>query len=105
MPFSEVRTWTTDAYFRETRNQVRRRRDEGCVCVEMECAALFAVGRFRGVEIASILYAGDDVSGERWDRRRWTNRADTRNRLVELALAACLRTAGGTGRTGSSGES
>jgi uridine phosphorylase len=101
VPFSEVRTWTTDAYFRETRGKVRRRREEGCVCVEMECASLFAVGRFRKVEIAALLYAGDDVSGERWDRRDWTDREDTRSRLLELAFAACLRGTKNAGRRGS----
>jgi uridine phosphorylase len=33
-----------------------RRQREGCVVVEMEAAAFFAVARFRRVELAQILY-------------------------------------------------
>ncbi|MFH1688730.1 MAG: hypothetical protein ABIE42_00655 [Candidatus Eisenbacteria bacterium] len=41
----------------------------GCITVEMEAAAFFAVAHFRGVTFAQMLYGGDDVSGEKWDRR------------------------------------
>ena len=90
LAFSTGLTWTTDAYYRETRARVRRRRDEGCVAVEMECAALFAVGRFRGVEIASLLYAGDDMSGEQWRHRGWDRAGAIRRRVLELAVQGCL---------------
>jgi uridine phosphorylase len=36
-------TWTTDAPYRETAEEVRRYRDEGVLAVEMEAAAVFAV--------------------------------------------------------------
>lgn len=36
---------------------------EGCLTVEMEASALFAVGEFRKVHFGQILYGGDDVSG------------------------------------------
>ena len=45
------RTWTTDAFFRETRDNMQRRKAEGCISVEMECAALQAVCDFRGYEL------------------------------------------------------
>jgi hypothetical protein len=34
----------------------------------MEAAAFFAVAEFRRVQLAQILYGGDDVGGEDWDR-------------------------------------
>ena len=43
------KTWTTDAFNRETPKKVKRRREQGCITVEMEAAALFAVAGFRGV--------------------------------------------------------
>lgn len=55
----------------------------------MEAAAFFAVAKFRGVEFAQILYAGDDLSGE-WDHRNWT-RHQVREHLFQLAAEACLR--------------
>lgn len=86
-----TRTWTTDAVYRETPAMVRRRRAEGCLVVEMEAAALFAVARFRKVILGQLLYAGDDVSGSDWDQRGWTRRLDVRTELFELAVDACRR--------------
>ncbi|MBD3348096.1 MAG: purine-nucleoside phosphorylase [Candidatus Eisenbacteria bacterium] len=85
------KTWTTDAIYRETRDKVQRRRDEGCLAVEMEAAAFFAVARFRGVPFGQILYGGDDVSGERWDNRDWQRKRPVREDLLWLAAEACLR--------------
>ena len=63
------KTWTTDAFYRETRSKVASRRNEGCITVEMEAAAFFAVAQFRGVQLAQLLYGADDVSGAEWDPR------------------------------------
>ena len=49
------KTWTTDAFYRETPGKIARRREEGCVTVEMEAAAFFAVAQFRGVPLAQLL--------------------------------------------------
>ncbi len=85
-----AKTWTTDAFFRETPDKVRLRREEGCLTVEMEAAAFFAVARFRGVSFGQILYGGDDLSGEVWDSRDWNDRVEVRERLFWLAAEACL---------------
>jgi uridine phosphorylase len=85
-----TKTWTTDAPYRETPAKVDRRRSEGCATVEMEAAAFFAVARFRGVTLAQMLYAGDDVSGEDWDHRDWANQRSVREDLFWLAVEACL---------------
>lgn len=85
------KTWTTDGLYRETPEKVARRRAEGCLTVEMECSALCAVARFRGVTFGQILYGGDDVSGLAWDRRAWDVQNAVRERLLHLAARACLR--------------
>jgi GNAT superfamily N-acetyltransferase len=92
VPFLEGKTWTTDAPYRETTERIARRRQEGCLTVEMETSALTAVARFRGVSFAQYLYAGDDVSGEAWDHRRW-NTASARTDLFWLAVEAAARLA------------
>lgn len=84
------KTWTTDAPYRETRNKVKLRRSEGCLTVEMEAAAFFAVARFRDVILAQMLYGGDDVSGDAWDHRDWVHQVSVRERLLWLAAEACL---------------
>jgi uridine phosphorylase len=83
------KTWTTDGFYRETPDKIKRRRAEGCLTVEMEAAAFFAVAWFRGVTFAQILYGGDDVSGREWDSRHWDKRASVREKLFWLAAEAC----------------
>ncbi|UCH36385.1 MAG: nucleoside phosphorylase [Armatimonadota bacterium] len=84
------KTWTTDAFYRETPEKVKLRKSEGCLTVEMEAAALFAVAQFRGVTLGQMLYGGDDVSGIDWDHRDWHGRASVREKLFWLAAEACL---------------
>ncbi len=83
------KTWTTDAFFRETPARIERRRHEGCIVVEMEAAAFFAVARFRGARFAQLLYAGDDVSGSEWNARDWTTHS-IRDTLFWLAVETCF---------------
>ena len=85
-----ARTWTTDAIYRETPLKVRERRAEGCVTVEMEAAAFFAVAQFRSVQFAQLLYGGDDLSTEQWDHRHWDTHTSVREKLFWLAAEACL---------------
>lgn len=84
-PFSVGKVWTTDAIYRETRSKVQRRLDEGCLVVDMEASAFFAVARFRGVQFAQLLYGGDDLSGEQWADRNWTV-SPSRRLTFDLAL-------------------
>ncbi len=84
-----TKTWTTDAFYRETAGKIALRKSEGCLTVEMEAAALFAVAKFRGVVLGQILYGGDDVSGELWDSRKWTRDISIRERLFWLATEIC----------------
>lgn len=85
-----AKTWTTDAPYRETPSKVQLRKSEGCLTVEMEAAAFFAVAQFRGVVFAQMLYGGDDVSGDKWDTRSWQDRESVREQLFWLAAEACL---------------
>jgi uridine phosphorylase len=92
IPYHTGKTWTTDGIFRETAGKVQKRRDEGCLTVEMEASAFFAVAQFRGVEFGQILYGGDDVSGTEWDSRDWIHgNAGTREKLLWLAAEAVSR--------------
>jgi len=60
------RIWTTDAIYRETSKKVTFFREMGAVAVEMECSALFAVAKYRKVEIAALLIVSDDLSSSEW---------------------------------------
>lgn len=90
IPFIEAKTWTTDAFYRETEDKIALRVSEGCVTVEMEAAAFFAIAKFRNVVLGQILYGGDDLSGFEWDSRNWNSLKDLRINLVDLSMAICL---------------
>jgi uridine phosphorylase len=90
VPYTLGKTWTTDAIYRETRARMARRSSEGCITVEMEAAAFFAVAQFRGVQMGQILYCGDNLDGDEWDGRNWQKNWSVREILVELAAEACL---------------
>ena len=56
-------TWTTDAPYRETAEEVAYYRGDGVLTVEMEASAVFAVAQARGVHLASAVVL-DAVLGE-----------------------------------------
>jgi uridine phosphorylase len=81
--------WTIDAPFRETVAEARHYADDGVAVVEMEAAALFTVGRVRGVEVASAFAVSDSLADGEWvpqfgDPRLAGNLA----RMVPAAVAA-----------------
>lgn len=69
IPYIEGKTWTTDAFFRETENNIAKRRADGCISAEMECSAMQAVCDFRGLELYYFLTSGDLLDSPKWDRR------------------------------------
>lgn len=91
VPHDRGLVWTTDAFFRETPARVARRREQGCLAVEMEAAAMFACAAFRGATYGQLLYAGDDVSAAEWNHRDWNLHHGVRDRLLDLALDAVIR--------------
>ena len=82
----EGTTWTTDAFYRETPEKVRKRKEMGAVCVEMECAAMQALCDFRGVDFFQFFYAGDNLDHPKWDPRSLSAHA----RLTEKEKLALL---------------
>lgn len=85
MQYLEVVTWSTDGFYRETKEKVAYRKAEGCATVEMECSALAACARLRGVTWGMILYTADTLAdAENYDMRSWGGNA------YEFALVLCL---------------
>lgn len=83
------KVWTTDAFYRETPGKIALRKSQGCLAVEMECAALAAVAEFRGLGFAQFLYAADSLDGESWERRSLDHHQgmDLRHRYLAAAFA------------------
>ena len=96
--YTEGVTWTTDAFYRETPEKVKRRRAAGAVCVEMECAGMQALCDFRGVDFFQFFYAGDNLDHTEWEPRSLSNesRLDDKTKIALLALELALKIKEGT---------
>lgn len=63
------KTWTTDALYRETPAKVAKRKSQGAIVVDMECSAMVAFAKFRGVTFGEVFYGADDLSKDEYDIR------------------------------------
>lgn len=91
----EGKCWTTDSMYRETREKTARRKAQGCICVDMECASVAAVAGFRKKKALHFFYAADNLDAEEWDARSLSNYAnlDEKDRIAAIALEAARRIA------------
>lgn len=80
-------TWTTDAPYRETREEVLHYQSEGVKTVEMESAGLFTAGQVRGVQTVSAVIGMDSLASLRWQT---PDRLDGIMRSLELVYAAAI---------------
>lgn len=88
--YTEVVTWTTDGFYRETREKVEYRKSEGCTVVEMECSALAACAALRGAVFGMIFYTADSLADvSNYDERNWG--AGSEDIVIRLSLEAVTR--------------
>jgi uridine phosphorylase len=80
-------TWTTDAPYRETREEVIQYQAEGVKTVEMESAGLFTVGQLRGIQTTSAVVGMDSLATLRWET---PERLDNISRSLEVVYAAAI---------------
>lgn len=92
LPYNTTKTWTTDAFYRETVRNLDLRKKEGCGVVEMECASIMSVGQFRKKEVYQFLYAADCLDDGNWDKRILGNMPeDLRERILLVAIEVAFR--------------
>lgn len=80
-------TWTTDAPYRETVEEIKQYQSEGVKTVEMESAGLFTVGQVRKIPTVSVVVGMDSLSGLRW---QVPDRLDNILASLELVYQASL---------------
>lgn len=68
-PYVKGKTWTSDAIYRETLPLIQERRQEGCLVVEMECASMLAVAKYRHIPFIQFLFGADNLSSDTWEIR------------------------------------
>lgn len=86
-------TWTTDAFFRETKDKIDYYRKKGAVCVEMEGATIAAIAQRKNLEYFTFYYAGDNLDSVEWDERSLSGdvNIDKKKEVMTLALELALK--------------
>ncbi len=80
-------TWTTDAPYRETREEITQYQGEGVKTVELESAGLFTIGKVRGIQTASVVVGMDSLADFKW---KAPERLDDIMRSLEIVYAAAI---------------
>lgn len=91
--YVEGKAWTTDAPYRETRAKVLKRKEQGCICVDMECSSMNAVAKFRNKTLFQFFYAADNLDSAKWDQRSLGNddRLAEKEKIIYFALELALK--------------
>ena len=69
IPYITGKVWTSDGIYRETPNLIAKRKAQGCLGVEMECAAAIAVTQFRNIPFIQFLFGADNLDCAEYDLR------------------------------------
>lgn len=69
IPYVMGKTWTTDSFYRETINNIEKRKADGCLSVEMEGSAIQAMCDFRKLDVYLFFTSGDLLVAPKWDER------------------------------------
>ena len=93
VPWHVGPVWSTDAFYRETRALVQSCQEQGILGIDLELAALFAVGRFRGIAVAGLLVVSDELFTLQWHPARGSQpfrvaRKAALRLVLEVAAAA-----------------
>ena len=62
-------TWTTDAFYRETKDKIKKYKELGVKTVEMEASSIAAVCKYLNIDYFTFYYAGDNLDSVEWDER------------------------------------
>jgi len=83
--------WTTDAPYRETLSKLEGFRRRGAVGVNMETSALYAIGEYRGVDVASLQVVSDLIGEDLWKpsfhEKAVAEKSELASRMAVEALA------------------
>ena len=87
IPLKTGTTWTTDAPYRETREEILKYQAEDVQVVEMEIASLFALAQVRGVQAAAVVIVADRLANLEWEMPEDMSAI---NRSFEFAYRAAI---------------
>lgn len=88
-PFVTGTVWTIDSMYRETPNRIKRRKQEGAIGVDMECASLASVAVYNNLTFSSLFYFTDTIGSSSWQWRIY-DKIKLRTELLNICIEALL---------------
>lgn len=81
-------TWTTDAFYRETKDKIFDFKSKGVITVEMETATIAATCQRKNLDYFTFYYAGDNLDSIEWEERSLSGlvEIDKKKEVMFLAL-------------------
>ncbi len=87
IPYECGTTWTMDSYYRESKQRIEKRKQQGAVAVEMECATWCVVAKYLGAKFGQFLYFSDKVAQNDWSQSgTHEHRLGLKNKITLLCL-------------------
>lgn len=86
-------TWSTDAFYRETKDKIEYFKKLNVKAVEMEASAIAAVSKYLGIDYFTFYYAGDNLDSVEWEERSLyeMSNIDKKKNVIILALELALQ--------------
>ena len=92
VPFHKGPVWSTDAPYRETKQQILDLQDKGVVGVDMEVSALCTAARFRHVQIGAMLVVSDELGSLDWKTGFTSSKFKrSRKKAAEVMYLTCQK--------------
>ena len=81
-------TWTTDAFYRETKEKINYFKSIGAITVEMEGSVIASVCQRKNIDYFTFYYAGDNLDSTEWEERSLSGltNIDKKKEVMLLAL-------------------
>ena len=86
-------TWSTDAFYRETKDKIEYFKKLDVKSVEMEASTIAAVCKYLGIDYFTFYYAGDNLDSVEWEERSLyeLSNIDKKKNVTVLALELALK--------------
>lgn len=60
-------TWTMDAIYRQTKEEIKKFQRDNVLTVEMEIATIFSIAHYRKIEAGALLIISDSLANLKWN--------------------------------------
>lgn len=90
IPFALGGTWTTDAFYHETREEMAKRAKEGCIAVDMEASGLESLCEYRNVNYYTFFFGGDLLDAPIWDHSNLGDEKEKKSQQDAFDIAFLL---------------